>query len=309
MMNAYLEYTWRYLPIVDETALWTSFNQVYAHDTASPFDHFLLRIMMATSLIASPNSNAAQARYDAVTNLREALSYINYILRPGSVGSMQTLLLLAVYSVMDPTYFDWWTLLGSASRAMVDIGMHHDPPKSANMPRSELDLRRRVFWCTYSLDRMAALILHRDFSIEEGSVNVAFPSAASTPAAALAMFQLRVLQTEVLAALNEISGVPPNTDREQHVWDLYNSLAEWAKSSGSSSSDLATARALSVEYEFTCCYLFYPSSLLKMPEEQTQPLRSKHASTYFELIGTATALPLFVRAIGNQNLWQVIAGT
>jgi hypothetical protein len=68
------------------------------------------------------------------------------------------MLLLVQYSMLDPAHFDSWTLIGAASRAMVDLGLNVDPSKSSNTPRWKLELRRRVYHCVYALDRY---VLHR----------------------------------------------------------------------------------------------------------------------------------------------------
>ena len=39
----------------------------------------------------------------------------------------------------------------------VDLGLHQDPPKSVKMKDSQLDLRRRIFYSVYSLDRLASI--------------------------------------------------------------------------------------------------------------------------------------------------------
>jgi len=35
----------------------------------------------------------------------------------------------------------------------VDLGFHQDPPKEQQTDKKTLELRRRIFYCVYSLDR------------------------------------------------------------------------------------------------------------------------------------------------------------
>lgn len=63
------------------------------------------------------------------------------------------MLLLVQYSTLDLQHFDSWYLAGAAARMTVDLGLHQDPPKSVKMKESQLDLRRRIFYSVYSLDR------------------------------------------------------------------------------------------------------------------------------------------------------------
>jgi len=85
--------------------------------------------------------------------MNAALENAEDVLHPGYVSSIQALILWTIYATMDPHHFDSWTLVGAASRAMVDLGIHQDPSKNVAMSRAKLEIRRRVYWCVYSLDR------------------------------------------------------------------------------------------------------------------------------------------------------------
>lgn len=70
----------------------------------------------------------------------------------------QQMLLLVQYSTRDPRHFDSWYLAGAAARMTVDLGLHQDPPKSAKIKDSVVDLRRRIFYSVYLLDRLVDLL-------------------------------------------------------------------------------------------------------------------------------------------------------
>lgn len=63
------------------------------------------------------------------------------------------MLLLVQFAIQDPHHLDSWYLVGAAARITVDLGLHQDPPKSAKMKDSQLDLRRRIFHSVYAFDR------------------------------------------------------------------------------------------------------------------------------------------------------------
>ena len=52
-----------------------------------------------------------------------------------------------------PHYYNSWYLVGVASRAAVDLGLHQKPPIELQLKDSEIATRLRVFNCVYSLDR------------------------------------------------------------------------------------------------------------------------------------------------------------
>ncbi|GME62007.1 Zn 2cys6 cluster transcripitional activator [Neofusicoccum parvum] len=155
LIQHYLNTMFVLLPILDETSFYGSVDAVYQSDPrkTSPFDFWTLRMVLAISSITNSEQRGDVHYSDAVGHVNAALEHAEHVLRPGSVASIQALLLLAQYSMLDPHHFDSWTLVGAASRAMVDLGMHVDPSKSVTMSKAKLEIRRRVYYCLYSIDR------------------------------------------------------------------------------------------------------------------------------------------------------------
>lgn len=155
LVQHYLDTLYLILPIVEEANLFGSLDAVYNQDTsvASNLDHWNVRLVLAIASAMKSNQRGDALYSDAVGHLCAALEVAEQVLHPGSVWSIQALLLLVIYAMMDPAHFDSWTLIGAASRMMIDLGMHQDPSKSVHMPKPKLEIRRRVFWCVYALDR------------------------------------------------------------------------------------------------------------------------------------------------------------
>lgn len=126
---------------------------------------------------------------------------------PNRLEALQGILLLALYSIMRPAVPGVWYVLGSAMRLCVDLGLHteegikswykapantnqnpnflgsdqesHNHHSYLNLPEYDaatLDLRRRLFWCTYALDRQVCVYLGRPVGFPEHSIKVPFPS-------------------------------------------------------------------------------------------------------------------------------------
>ncbi|ODQ63699.1 hypothetical protein NADFUDRAFT_84312 [Nadsonia fulvescens var. elongata DSM 6958] len=156
-----------------------------------------------------PADISERYRLAAMIHLQPVLSSTN------KLETLQGILLFALYALMRPAPPGVWNILSSALRLCVDLGLHteghkhnkvdrHDreenesnsqntPNKShkrtkksekeAYIPLSRqhdgftLDMRRRLFWCTYTLDRQICMYLGRPFGIPEESINVPFPSS------------------------------------------------------------------------------------------------------------------------------------
>lgn len=89
-----------------------------------------------------------------------------------SVG-LQAILLLIWYSLLNPEKGSIWYLVGLATRTCVDMGYHNEHnAQIEQLDALEIDMRRRLFWCAYKMDRLLSQSLGRPPSIPDGFINV-----------------------------------------------------------------------------------------------------------------------------------------
>ncbi|KAK2063524.1 fungal-specific transcription factor [Colletotrichum caudatum] len=168
----------------------------------------------------------------------------------GGLEVLQAVLLLANFALLRPVPPGLWYIIGVAVRLAVDLGLHYedgsdvetailDPPgkvKEENGDTGEAknaqsrergrrlyirDMRRRLWWCTYSLDRLVSTCVGRPFGISDQVITTEFPSLLDDqyimPSGFLEMpagssepcykhvayhyFKLRLLQSEILQVL------------------------------------------------------------------------------------------------------------
>ena len=155
LIQYYLDNIFILLPISEEATIYAAIDAVYDRDRtkATSFDHWTVRMILAVTSIAQSEQRDDRHYMEAMGHVNSALKYAEDVLHPGSIASIQALLFLVGYAMLDPHHFNSWHLIGTASRAMVDLGMHQDPPKSSPTTKSKLELRRRVYWVVYALDR------------------------------------------------------------------------------------------------------------------------------------------------------------
>lgn len=155
LIQHYLDNIHVLYPFLSETRLFTSLDVVY-HDLgrhADAIDHWTVRLVLAVSL-ASLSHQKGDAQYqDANRHAVAAFEWTEMVLQPGSIIGIQAMLLLVLYAMLDPHHFNSWYLIGVASRAMVDLGIHQDSAESLQPKDSESDSRRRIYLSVYTLDR------------------------------------------------------------------------------------------------------------------------------------------------------------
>ena len=175
----------------------------------------------------------------------------------GSLEELQAVLLLAGFALLRPVAPGLWYIVGVAVRLAVDLGLHYEDGlridgngDGAGLARSQdfameaagdnpwaksngidlkergrrewvRDLRRRLWWCVYSFDRLVSTCVGRPFGITDQVITTEFPSIlddnyittsgfTAPPSAygdpsykrvAHHYFRLRLLQSEILQVL------------------------------------------------------------------------------------------------------------
>lgn len=208
LIQHYLNHIFILLPLCDEASLYASVDAVYNPDPrkATAFDHWTVRMILAIASVSVSNQRGDSSYLDGIGHVSVALQHAEDVLHPGSIPSIQAVLLLVEYAMFDPHHFDSWTLVGVASRAMVDLGIHQDPSKASTMSKAKLELRRRVYYCVYALDRFA---IH--FLIE---VNVAYTRTDLQRLYKPERFRFLMIQPMSLSPFHPPPCNPPNPLRK-----------------------------------------------------------------------------------------------
>ena len=144
-------------PVFTDTATFGSFEAVYQPRgyASTPLHWWNTCMILAIAYISQSHTKDDVMYQKAVRLASTALESAESVIHPGSVAGLQALLLLVIYSMLDPSHFNCWYLVGVASRVMADLGLHQEPTEEQRMKEPQLMLRRRVFYCVYALDRYA----------------------------------------------------------------------------------------------------------------------------------------------------------
>jgi hypothetical protein len=177
LIQKYLDNIFVLMPFFSETDLMSSVSAVYQESGrhAKPSDHWFVRMVLAISSGAASQSKGDGNDQTALCHAAAAISHVQAVLHPGSISGIQALLLLVQYSMIEPEYFRSWDLIGMASRVMVDLGLHVEPSPETKMSKEALDMRRKVFYCVYTLDRNISTAYGRAFSFTDDSAAVSLP--------------------------------------------------------------------------------------------------------------------------------------
>lgn len=110
-------------------------------------------VFMVFTLAATVRTR--QRIYDFAPNqfYRVAISAVQNCFSDTSLASLQSTLLLAVYSLLSPAELNIWTLTYVAMAHCIDLGLHRTPSTESGATPQALLMRKMVFFSVYHLDR------------------------------------------------------------------------------------------------------------------------------------------------------------
>ncbi|KAJ5289210.1 sterigmatocystin biosynthesis monooxygenase stcW [Penicillium angulare] len=134
-----------------------------------PVQSYFVYMVAAVGALTGPFAGASlpEGLYAAGEELFE------HVLQLNDLETIQALLCCAMYSLKSPIGVSIWSLSGIAVRQCIELGLHRDIPwmKMESNPL-KTQLRRRVFWCAYNLDRACAVTLGRPVGIMDSDIDV-----------------------------------------------------------------------------------------------------------------------------------------
>lgn len=261
LVNLYFEHANPQIPILHKVEFMKMFEQAYdpVNPVRGPRELYMLNmvfaigggiIMGAMAKTETQNSQAKpgegkmssrQAQPEeyhasAIVHLEACLNNSG-----GGLEELQAVLLLANFALLRPVPPGLWYIVGVAVRLAVDLGLHYEDGKDVDSGLKEVsgatsetqlrergrrefvrDLRRRLWWSTYSFDRLVSICVGRPFGISDQVITTEFPSLLEDynitpegfqqPSADVAgqptyklvahhYFRLRLLQSEILQVL------------------------------------------------------------------------------------------------------------
>ncbi|CAM1503165.1 Fc.00g079410.m01.CDS01 [Cosmosporella sp. VM-42] len=118
---------------------------------------FFLYMVYAVGALILPNSG-----YSAEQLYISAQMYIDPILTRDNLESIQAIMCCAIYSLRSSLGTSHWKLAGLALRQCIDLGYHRSSKRLRSTANPlVLEMQRRVFWCAYTMESQAAVMLGR----------------------------------------------------------------------------------------------------------------------------------------------------
>lgn len=107
--------------------------------------------------------------------LLTALEFDSTLRESISIASIEAMLLLVLYNLRSTSNSSVWYMIGLAMRTCLDFGFHRES-SYRRLSSHETELRRRLFWSVYIIERYTAWSMGRPFSVAEEEIDAEPPS-------------------------------------------------------------------------------------------------------------------------------------
>lgn len=98
---------------------------------------------------------------------------MDVILEQHSLATLQFLVLLGVHGQRSPYGAGAWSQIRYALSVCIEMGLHRKRTKiTSTREARDVEIRRRIFWSCYCLDRATSIVLGRAFAISDRDINV-----------------------------------------------------------------------------------------------------------------------------------------
>lgn len=258
-------------------------------------DFLVVYLVLAISVTLGSANNGHEERYMALSTalFEEGIQHL-YSLKsfPSEIAWLQIILLVLLYATVFPRSANVWVLSGAAMRACLELGLHREPPEESlkSMDTETLDLRRRVFWAAYCMDRSICSALQRPLSTPDTAINTKFPAVAGDDDTFLGSIEYHKLLSEMLHVHFQREPLPENGSWEEWVAGMENRLRAWHRHYGGTCDSASTYRALSHHHEMIEFNMARGLMILHRPSPRAPAPTSRSLLIAFESASAAARM-------------------
>ncbi|KAH4059739.1 hypothetical protein HBI65_227790 [Parastagonospora nodorum] len=166
-------------PLLDRVIYTKVFEKQYGQGSLTITERSILHLIYAiTARFLSLTRKPCGVDYER--QLMAATASMDHVLDQHDLATVQFLVLLGVHGQRSPYGAGAWSQVRYATSVCIEMGLHRKRSTVASSEqRRDAEIRRRVFWSCYCLDRMTSIVLGRAFAIADRDINVELPSTNS----------------------------------------------------------------------------------------------------------------------------------
>jgi hypothetical protein len=200
-----------YYPIIMLPELKNSLDKMYTSPKdVSLHDKFLLYMVISIGLERSENDPELanyRNQFNSVEYFNTSYKYLETILHNRSESSLQAILVVIIWvlnsNVIQVDDGDLWHLGRFAMSLGMELGVHRFNPEW-DFGEMKNELRNRLFWCTYVLERTISVQFNRGLSLRKQAIDTPLPKLLKDDYLA----EIALLESDDLKAFDRVQYKP-----------------------------------------------------------------------------------------------------
>lgn len=163
LSQAYFDIVHPQYPFLHEPTHLETIQKIYDGVDVGLMQEFQAYLVLAIG--ATIHSRRAKLMLGAEGYYASAMSRMDTVAQSTSLGTAQCILLLEMYTLNNPTSgLNLWPLHYQSLAIMIELGLHRTFPVKVHSVYEE-QLRTRVFWCVYTIDRLLSTLMGRPLGL------------------------------------------------------------------------------------------------------------------------------------------------
>ncbi|KAJ5948137.1 hypothetical protein N7466_001152 [Penicillium verhagenii] len=288
-------------PFLYEPSHMQRIDKMYSNgSTPDPIAAFHVNMVLA--IAASDLSRRFRIRLPAEGYYTAATQFFEEACPEGSLDGLQSLLLLMVYALHNPSCgVDIWSLNYQCLGRLIDLGLQRDVRTSSAFPISFLqqEMRTRIFWVVYNFDRTLGTMMGRPIGVRDEACDLRFPSdvsdqdlgqtAPENPRSpshmtySIHLFKLARMNSEIKYVMHSICrdaphyAYPPATNIHEWQRQMIDRLQDWLSGIPQVTGMDSIAKICETKYHEMMILLLRPSPGIPEPSEELFSRCFQHA--------------------------------
>lgn len=153
-------------PILHRPTFLRFLDHIYESESPDPTAAFQVYMVLAIS--ATALSQRLKISLPAEGYCAFAMEYFDCMCIENSIKGLQSLLLLLIFTLHCPSMkLNAWYLNYQCIAALIDLGLQREINTSSGISLLEQEMRTRIFWVVFSLDRSIATMMGRPIGLRD----------------------------------------------------------------------------------------------------------------------------------------------
>ncbi|UKZ64058.1 uncharacterized protein TrAtP1_005278 [Trichoderma atroviride] len=161
-------------PFLHEPTLLGIIDRIYNGALLDPLEEF--HVFMVLAIGATIYGRRSRRHMLGEGYYASALQRLDTVFRTPSLATCQCLLLMEMYTLHDPSSgLNLWQLHYHSLASCLELGLHRDVRNPRHFNPLQIELRTRIFWCTYAMNRQLCTTMGRPLGFFDEQCELRIP--------------------------------------------------------------------------------------------------------------------------------------